>query len=342
MTAVDLDRTACCFVVVGAGRPGVAVLAAEHSGYDSGPVTADRPDALVILDGNAMLHACYHAVPKRMALDGDEVGAVIAVCGQLTWLLGKMSSRHVVVAFDPGGRLFRHGLAEGYKDGRRATPDDLKPQFGRVREAIEALGITTVCVDGFEADDCIATLIERGRGEGFACWMVGVDKDLYQLVTDEPPPVRLFVLKTRTVIDVAAVQQRIGVRPDQAVDYFALVGDASDNVGGVKSVGPKAAAALLQRFGTLEGIYADLHAITSLDVRGAGRLPLRLLRGRADAEKARELVRLRRDVPLELGPLQQAAAWCGPRPEADTFFADLGDATALIAARRVAPSGPPS
>jgi DNA polymerase-1 len=296
-------------------------------------MTADT-DPLVILDGTAMVHKCYHAVPSRPAPDGAEVGAVLAVCSQLVWLLGRMRSRHLVMAFDPGGRVFRHDLCADYKGHRRETPDDLRSQLDQVRGAVDALGIPTVCVDGFEADDCIATLTARARDEGVACWMVGIDKDLYQLVTDEPPAVRLFVLKTRTVIDEAAVQDKIGVPPRKAVDYFALVGDTSDNISGVKSVGTKAAATLLQHFDSLEDIYADLHAITGLDIRGAGRLPMRLLAGRADAEQAREMVRLRVDVPLGLsGPLRQSTAWRGPTADADAVFAALGDDRVLSSAR---------
>ncbi|MCA9489214.1 MAG: hypothetical protein KC621_04810 [Myxococcales bacterium] len=282
-------------------------------------------DDLVILDGHAMLHKAYHAVPKREDPDGTEVGAVLAVCGQLTWLLRKMRSRHLVMALDPGGPTFRHALFADYKAHRGATPDDLGPQLARLPAAVEALGIRTVCVPGFEADDCIATLVRQGREEGFACWMVGVDKDLFQLVTDHDPPVRLFVLKTREVIDEAAVIERIGVAPSRAVDYYALVGDSSDNVRGAATVGPKAAATLLQHFPDLEAIFADLHAIPSLDTRGARRLPLRLLKARAVIELARRLVRLRDDVPLPFASLREPLAWTGPAADAGAVFAALGD-----------------
>ncbi len=294
-------------------------------------------DALIILDGNAMLHKTFHATDGRVAPDGVEVGAVLGVCGQLTWLLQKMRSRHVVMAFDPGGPVFRHELAADYKGNRSETPEDLVPQLALVQEAVAALGVATVCVPGFEADDCIATLTELGREEGLACWMVGIDKDLFQLVTDAEPVVRLFVVKGRTVIDEAAVVEKIGVPPSRAVDYFALVGDASDNISGVPSVGPKAASELLKRFDSLEAIYANLHEVTSLDVRGAGRLPLRLLAGRKAAELARELVRLRTDVPLGLGDLRASTLWTGPRADADALFARLGDDRALVAARALSP-----
>lgn len=290
--------------------------------------------ALVILDGHAMLHKAWHAAPKRQGADGAEVGAVLAVCGQLAWLLRKMRSRHLVMALDPGGPTFRHALAADYKAHRAPPADALVSQLALLPRAVEALGIPTVCVPGFEADDCIATLVGRARAEGLACWMVGIDKDLFQLVTDAPPAVRLFVLKTRTVIDEAAVIARIGVPPSRAVDYFALVGDASDHVRGAPGVGPKAAAALLQRFEDLEAMFADLHAIPRLDVRGAGRLPLRLLKARDALALARRLVRLRDDVPLALGPLRESLAWRGPRPGADALFEALGDPRPLADARR--------
>lgn len=287
---------------------------------------------LVIFDGHAMMHRCFHGGRRYTSPDGREVGALLTLCDQLAALLGKMRSRHIVMAFDPGGPLHRHALAADYKAQRKPTDPDLLPQFPWVRQAVEALGIHTVCVDGFEADDCIATLTLAARTEGMGTWIIGLDKDLYQLVTDGDPPVRMFVLP-RKVIDEAGVVDRIGVPPTCALDYFALVGDSADNITGVKSVGPKAAAALLRAYGSLEGIFANLDAIPLLDIRGAGRLPLRLLAGRADAERARALLRLRVDVPLVLDAIRTDLHWTGPRADADAVFAALGDDSTLWAVR---------
>jgi len=215
------------------------------------------------------------------------------------------------------------------------TDPELSAQFRVAKEAVEALGIPTVCVEGFEADDCIATLTDRARAEGLPSWIIGLDKDLYQLVVDDDPTVRMFVLPTKEVIDEAAVVARIGVPPKAARDYYALVGDSADHITGVKGVGPKAASTLLQAFGSLEGIFDHLDDIPLLDLRGAGRLPLRLLDGRADAEQARRLLELRRDVPLGFDTLRQDLRWTGPAADADAVFTALDDDRALVAVRRL-------
>ncbi len=290
-------------------------------------------EALVIFDGHAMMHRCFHAGRRQLAPDHREVGAVITLCDQLVGLLGKMRARHMVMAFDPGGRLFRHDLAADYKSNRKPTDPELLPQLDWVKDAVEALGVRTVCVEGFEADDCIATLTKRARAEGLSTWIVGLDKDLYQLVTDADPTVRMFVMPSKTVIDEAAVVERLGVPPSAALDYFSLVGDSADHISGVKSVGPKAASALLQAYGSLEGIYANLDAIPLLDLRGAGRLPLRLLDGRADAERSKALLQLRFDVPVDLASVRQDLRWTGPSASADAVFADLGEDRPLRIAR---------
>ncbi len=294
-------------------------------------------EALVVFDGHSMMHRCFHAGKRQLALDGTEVGAALTLLDQLVRLLGKMRARHLVMAFDPGGPLLRHRIAPDYKSTRKPTDPELLPQFAVIREAVEALGIPTVCVDGYEADDCIATLTHRARAEGLPTWLVALDKDLFQLVTDEAPTVRMFVLASKEVIDEAAVTERIGVTPRQALDYFALVGDSGDHIAGVKGVGPKAAATLLGAFGSLDGIFAHLDDIPLLDLRGAGRLPLRLLDGKADAERARQLLALHRDVPLPFGSLRDDRRWTGPSAGADAVFAALDDDRALTAARRLRP-----
>jgi DNA polymerase-1 len=295
-------------------------------------------DALVVFDGHALMHRAFHAGQRQLAADGREVGAVLTLCDHLVRFLSKMRARHLVMAFDPGGPLFRHDIAADYKSTRKPTDPELLPQFDWVKEAVQALGVRTVCVDGFEADDCIATVVHQARAEGLPAWIIGLDKDLFQLVTDDDPPVRMFVPSTKRVVDEAAVAERLGVPPAAALDYYALVGDSGDHIAGIKGVGPKAATALLQAFGSLEGIFDHLDDIHRLDLRGAGRLPLRLLAGRDAAHLARRLLALRTDVPLGLGSLRTTLRWMGPSAEADAVFAALGDDRALRVARSVAAS----
>ena len=292
-------------------------------------------ESLVVFDGHSMMHRSFHAGKRQLDTRNREVGAVLTMLDQIVRLLGKMRARHLVMAFDPGGPLHRHELAPDYKAHRKPTDPELLPQFDIAREAVEALGIPTVRVEGFEADDAIASLTDRARSEGLPTWIIGLDKDLYQLVTDEDPTVRMFVLATKEVIDEAAVSDRIGVPPRAALDYYALVGDSGDHIAGVKGVGPKAASTLLQAFGSLDGIFDHLDDIPQLDLRGAGRLPLRLLDGRGAATHAQQLLALRRDVPLGFASLRQELLWRGPAAGADALFAELDDDRALVGARRL-------
>ena len=298
---------------------------------------APMSDALVVFDGHALMHRAFHAGQRQLAADNREVGAVLTLCDHLVGLLGKMRARHLVMAFDPGGTLFRHELAPDYKSTRKPTDPELLPQFEWVKEAVAALGVPTVCVEGFEADDCIATLVDQARAEGLPTWIIGLDKDLYQLVTDTDPTVRMFVLSSKKVIDEAAVVERLGVPPSAALDYYALVGDSGDHIAGIKGVGPKAASTLLQAFGSLQGIFEHLDDIPLLELRGAGRLPLKLLDGRDAASRARQLLTLRRDVPLGLGTLRTTLHWTGPTADADAVFGALGDDRALRVARSLSP-----
>jgi DNA polymerase-1 len=192
----------------------------------------------------------------------------------------------------------------------------------------------------------MATLAARARAQGHPVWLVSPDKDLFQLVTAAPPAVRIWRPWRREIIDAAAVERALGVPAAAAVDWFALVGDSSDHIAGVRGVGPKAATTLLQAFGSLEGLYARLADVPSLRIRGAAALRERLAAGRHEAELAQRLVTLRADAPLPMAePLAVAGRWRGPRPDADTRLAPwgLGGIAAglhRVAAERQAPSPP--
>ena len=281
--------------------------------------------SVVVIDGTAVLFRSYYGAPGAEAPDGTPIGAVLGTARTLVELMGRAKTTHVIVVFDAGQRTFRNDLDAAYKANRGAPPPDLVPQFDLVQEMVQALGFRTLCVPGFEADDLMATLAQMGAEQGCGTWLVSPDKDLFQLVTDGPPPVKAFHWHTRTVVDSAGVVERIGVSPAFAVDYFALVGDSSDNVQGVRGVGPKAASALVNAFGRLEDIYASLDAVAQLDVRGAKGLRDKLQAHQEAAELALKLVTLRADVPLAIdAPLVRWSAWEGPTSEAPAFFGGLG------------------
>ena len=305
------------------------------------PTTPTQAPEIVVIDGTALLFRAYYGARPAESVDGTPIGAVLGTARTLVDMMGRARTSHVVVVFDAGQRTFRNTLDPAYKANRGAPPPDLVPQFDLVQEMVRALGFATLCVPGFEADDLMATLARQAHQQGWGTWLLSPDKDLYQLVNDTPPGVRVFHWHNRTVIDGAEVFARIGVSPEFAVDYFALVGDSSDNVRGVRGVGPKAASALVSSFGSLAQIYARLDDVPTLKVRGAKSLRDKLEAGREDAELALELVTLKDDVSVGVdGQLGPWAQWMGPKEEARAVFERFGVDAPLRAMRTIHASRP--
>ena len=281
---------------------------------------------LLVLDGTALLFRAYYGAKHAfVAPDGTEVAAVLGMCHTVQRMLRWEKPERVAVVFDAGQRTFRNDMDARYKAQRGAPPPDLKPQFELARRAIEHLGLPSWTRPGFEADDLMATLARRSREVGRPCRLMTVDKDLLQLVTDESPAVVVEDPHSGRVWDSDGVVQRVGVRPEQVVDYMAIVGDSSDNIPGVRGLGPKAARALLEAFGDLDGVYGSLHRVAELSVRGAKTMAPKLEAGRVEAMLARRLVTLVDDVDLGTDDLEAATTWGGPgAEEADGFFEELG------------------
>ena len=254
--------------------------------------------SVCLIDGTAYLFRGYYSVRPSTSPDGTPVHAVIGLGNALARFLREREPSHVAVAFDAGRFNFRHRLDPTYKANRSEPPDDLVPQFDLAKELTEAMGLTTVCIPDYEADDVLATLTTIARDDGRDVLLVSGDKDLGQLLE---PGVRLFDLAKREEFGHEDVPARMGVRADQVVDLLALMGDSSDNIPGVRGVGPKAAVALLGRFDSLDAIYADLDAVAALPIRGARNLAAKLVEHREAAERSRVLATVRRDVPMGLG-----------------------------------------
>ncbi len=310
-----------------AGAEARSPLRVEGRASMSAPTTktATRPTLLVI-DGTALLFRVYYGMPGRIAPSGVEVGAVMGVCHQLLGITRRRSEEHIVVVYDAAQETFRNQIDPSYKANRGDPPEDLVPQFDLVKEASAALGFPSLSQVGYEADDLMATLAARAREAGMGARLVAIDKDLCQAVTDEAPAVDLCDPKTDALMDAAGVRERLGVDPSQVVDFMALTGDSTDNIKGVKGVGPKAAQALLGAFGSLDGILDNLERIEFLSVRGAKGLAKKMEAGREDALLARRLVRLDDAVPMGIDRATIAAVgrWRGPQPEAEAFFNSLG------------------
>lgn len=267
-----------------------------------------------LIDGMAYVFRSFFAMRPMSAPDGTPVNAVFGLGLTLQRFLAEHRPALLACCFDAGAGTFRNEMYPAYKANRGAPPEDLIPQFDLCRELTLAMGIATVCVPGFEADDLIATLTDRLLAEGREVVIVSGDKDLAQLVG---PRVKIHDLARNDWWDEARVPLKMGVTPGQVGDLLALTGDQADNIPGVRGIGPKAACALLAAFPDLDAIYANLDRLQDLPIRGAKGLRTKLEEGRESALLSRRLVELERSVPCapELDALRYLGAH-GPSLEA--------------------------
>ncbi len=251
----------------------------------------------MLIDGNALVHRAYHALPPLTAPSGEPTNATFGFTSMLLKALNEHKPTHVVVAFDVG-RTFRHERYAEYKANRVKMDEELAVQFDSVRRVVDAFGIANCGAPGYEADDILGTLSRQAHQRGMDTLIVTGDSDTLQLVR---PDVRVLTpgrtFSETRVYDEQAVQERFGVRPEQLIDYKALIGDSSDNVPGVPGIGAKTATQLLQQFGSIEGIYAHLDEVRSARTRAS------LEANREQVLASRDLVTIVTDVPLpiELG-----------------------------------------
>ncbi|MDP2838123.1 MAG: 5'-3' exonuclease H3TH domain-containing protein, partial [Candidatus Moranbacteria bacterium] len=218
-----------------------------------------KEKTLVLLDGNALIHRAYHALPPLTTKNGEAVQAVYGFTMTLLSVLEKFHPEYIAATFDLEGSTFRDDMYADYKATRVAAPDDLYAQIPRVKEVVRAFNIPIYEKEGYEADDCVGTLARQAEQEGVSVIIVTGDSDELQLVT---PLVKVFMLrkgiKDIVLYDEKAVAEKYGFPATLIPDYKGLAGDSSDNIPGVAGVGAKTATNLLQQFGTLENIYANL------------------------------------------------------------------------------------
>src|SRR5215475_12530494 len=249
---------------------------------------------LYLVDGSGYLFRAYHALPPMNRPDGTPINAVYGFCRMLVAdLLDKAEVDHVAMILDSSEVTFRNQIYDKYKANRPPPPDDLIPQFPLIREAAKAFNLTVCELDGFEADDLIATYARMAVEAGATCTIVSSDKDLMQLIR---PGVEMMDPIKKVKLGPDAVMEKFGVTPDKVVDVQALIGDSVDNVPGVPGIGVKTAAQLINEYGDLE---------TLLSRAGEIKQPKRREALQQNAELARiskTLVTLRDDVPAPADP----------------------------------------
>ncbi len=249
---------------------------------------------LHLIDGSAFIFRAYHALPPlTRKSDGLPIGAVSGFCNMLQrYVEGNAGSdvTHVAVIFDKGSHTFRNEMYDQYKANREAMPEDLRPQMPLTREATRAFNIACEEIEGFEADDIIATLSMQARAAGGRCTIISSDKDLMQLVGDG---VEMYDAMKQKRIDRDGVHEKFGVYPEGVVDVQALAGDSVDNVPGAPGIGIKTAALLINEYGTLEELLDRAEEIKQPKRRQT------LIDNRAQIELSKRLVQLDCETPLE-------------------------------------------
>jgi DNA polymerase-1 len=249
---------------------------------------------VILVDGNSLIHRAYHALPPLATADGQQTNAVYGFTMMLVRLVEQERPDYLAVAFDKAETTFRNDLYDQYKAQRDKVPEDLVSQFDLCREVLSAFGIPYFEAAGFEADDLLGTLAAKAKDAGLKPVLVTGDRDVLQLVDAET----MVMLTRRGITDLerldpAGVKEKLGVLPEQVVDFKALTGDTSDNIPGVPGIGPKTAVILLGEYGSLEGIYGHLDEIRE-------RWRRLLVENREKAFLSQDLARIRCDVPLEI------------------------------------------
>ncbi len=213
--------------------------------------------SLLAIDGNSLMHRAFHAIPLLTAADGRYTNAVYGFMNMLVRLLKEENPSHVAVAFDMHGPTFRHDTYADYKAGRLKTPEELVGQFDILKHVLDAMNVSVLEVEGFEADDILGTLSQCASDAGMQAILVTGDRDALQLVNDHT-----IVIYTKRGIsdterlDAQGVLDKLGVVPERVADLKGLMGDNSDNIPGIPGVGPKTAVRLLNEFGNLDNVLA--------------------------------------------------------------------------------------
>lgn len=245
---------------------------------------------MYLIDAHSLIFQVFHALPAMSSPSGLPTNALFGFTRDLLDLRER-KPEYLICAFDVSGPTFRDKLFTAYKANRSPMPDDLQPQIPMIHELLEAMRIPVVSKEGYEADDVIATIAKEASRRGIGVFVCTSDKDCRQLIDDR---VCLYNLRKNTVLDRAELQKDWCVTPEQVVDLQALVGDPVDNVPGVPGIGLKTAAKLLQEFGTLDNILANIDRVAGAKKQEN----LRAFREKADL--TRQLVRLDTGVPLEM------------------------------------------
>ena len=260
---------------------------------------------MYLLDAHSLIFQVFHAIPEMSSPTGTPTNALFGFLRDLLTIRLEKKPDYLVCAFDLPGPTFRDAFYPEYKAHRKPMPDDLRLQMPVIHELVEAMGIPLLSMPSFEADDVVATVAKAASANGIRVLICTTDKDCRQLIDDR---VSLLNLRKGTVLDREALLKDWGVTPEQVVDLQSLVGDSVDNVPGIPGIGLKTAAKLLQEFGTVDNLFANIDKV-------AGAKKQESLRGgKATLDLSRRLVKLSDDVPIKFDwEGWRLRPWDGPR-----------------------------
>jgi DNA polymerase-1 len=253
----------------------------------------DRPD-LILVDGSSYLFRAFHALPPLANSRGEPTGAIVGVVNMLRKLINDYQPKYMAVVFDAPGKTFRDDLYDRYKANRPPTPEDLKVQIDRLHDIVRAMGLPLLVIDDVEADDVIGTLTRQAAELGMSTLVSTGDKDMAQLVNEH---VSLIDTMSNRYLDEAGVEEKFGVKPEQIIDYLALMGDASDNIPGVPKCGPKTAAKWLAQYESIDRLVSKAEEIR-------GKIGENLRAFLPQLPLSRQLTTIKTDVALDVTPQQ--------------------------------------
>ena len=255
---------------------------------------------LLVLDGNSIVNRAFYGIKLLTTKDGRYTNAIYGFMNILLNLLKEVQPDEVAIAFDLKAPTFRHKMYDGYKATRKGMPEELAQQMPVLKELLADLGFVMVSKEGYEADDILGTLSAAAAARGDECYLATGDRDSLQLVNDH---VTVLLAATRmgrsetVVMDKAAVEEKYGVSPKQLIEVKSLMGDTSDNIPGVAGVGEKTALALIQKFGSLAGVYENID-----DSAIKPGVRTKLTTHKEDAELSRKLAEIDCAIPVETAP----------------------------------------
>lgn len=255
---------------------------------------------LLVLDGNSIVNRAFYGIKLLTTKDGRYTNAIYGFMNILLNLLKEVQPDEVAIAFDLKAPTFRHKMYGGYKATRKGMPEELAQQMPVLKELLADLGFVMVSKEGYEADDILGTLSAAAAARGDECYLATGDRDSLQLVNDH---VTVLLAATRmgrsetVVMDKAAVEEKYGVSPKQLIEVKSLMGDTSDNIPGVAGVGEKTALALIQKFGSLAGVYENID-----DSAIKPGVRTKLTTHKEDAELSRKLAEIDCAIPVDTAP----------------------------------------